>query len=419
MNTHRFTLSAALVTSVVGATFVVGTPSVSAGGYPPTLNCLANVCTILHNDAQDSDGDGFTDADEKLFGSDPQDPNSCPPVRWMFERIADTTLPGFWLKPMIDLVTISPDGHVLTATLLDAMTSLGLKAPAKADNFGLTLAPAGIDLGTIGGTLDWQIHGESTSTAPPANPHDPSLYGLTGDTPSITIVDSKGTIRVTNTFSFGEFTSEVHIENSEGKLMGSGIVTGDDPWTAQAEAVKKATADATDEAKAEIAAKVEAEAKRVKAEEEQKAADAEKAAKAQADAQRKADEDAKKKAEEDAKKKAEDAKKKKGLTDADAGTPINPRFLSAPQVAALVAAGGGSYFTHVGDTGVIAMMTPGTYKDPTIFIIHTDPTADPSSEGGASTTPELGGQAGPEYDPNHQLPATNGSPVRPPGEPPR
>ncbi|MCY7298849.1 MAG: hypothetical protein LH616_06525, partial [Ilumatobacteraceae bacterium] len=288
MNKHRLTLSTALITSVVGAIFVVGAPPVSASGWPPTLNCLTNVCTILKNDAVDSDGDGFTDADEKLFGSDLDDAASCPPVRWLFDHIADTTLPGFWLDPMIDLVTISPDGQVVTATLLDAMTSLGLSLPSKTDNFGLTMAPAGVDLGTIGGTLDWQIHGESTSkNPPPPDAPNASLYGFTGGPPSSASVsiDGKGTVYVQNSFAFGEATSKVQITDSDGKRMGEGTATGKDPWATQAEATKKASERATEEAAARIAAAVEAETKRLADEADQQEATqaaADKAAKEQA-----------------------------------------------------------------------------------------------------------------------------------------
>ena len=64
------------------------------------------------------------------------------------------------------------------------------------------------------------------------------------------------------------------------------------------------------------------------------------------------------------------------------------------------------------------MFTPSEYVDPTIFIVHIDPTADPSSEGGASSTPDLDNEAAPEYDPNLPVICTTGDPVRPPGEPP-
>ena len=432
MNKHLLSLSSALITTAIGASLAVGLqPAAAADPPPPTLNCLSNVCTILHNDAQDSDGDGFSDADEKLFGSDPNDATSCPPVRWVFDRIADATLPGFWLDPMIDLVTISPDGHVVTETLIDALGALGLTVPKESDNFGLTMAPAGIDLGTLGGTLNWQVHSESTSkNPPPPDAPNSSLYGLTGTPPTSAAVpidspdgEKHGTAYVQNSFDNGTFSSSVQIVDENNKTLSRGTGKGSDPWQAQSDAVDDATKKATEEQKARIAAAVLAETKRQSEEADRRAAEQaakDKAAKEQA-AKDKAEAEAKKKAEEEAKKKAEeDAKKKNGgLSDPDAGTPIDVQSLTKAQVAALVAAGTGSYFSNVGDTGVIAMFTPGEYKDPSIFIVHIDPAADPSSEGGANSTPDVGGQAGPDYDPNLPTPGTTGNPVRPPGEPPR
>jgi hypothetical protein len=404
----------------IGAPLVFSATPTSAGGYPPVLNCLTNVCTVLQSGATDSDGDGFTDADEKLFGSDPYDPTSCPTLAWLFDRIADTTLPGFWLHPMIDLVTIAPDGHAITSSLEEALGSLGLTVPERASNFGLTMAPAGVDLGTIGGTLDWQVHGESGASNPrPPDAPDTSLYGFSNTPPSSTKVDmDKGYAYVESSFSFGTYTSTVYVHGSDGGLKGSGSASNRDPWQAQADATAAATKDATPEAAAAIAAAIEADTRaKAKAADEQAAkvaaeakarADAEAKAKADAEAKAKADAEAKAKAE------AEAAKKKKGgLQDPDAGTPLDVRSLSAHQVAALIAAGNGSYFTNVGDTGVVALMTPGTYKDPTLFIVHIEPDAD-SGGGVTGTSPAVDAHAGPEYDPNLPQGPTSGTGSLPP-----
>lgn len=394
---------------LTGAAFAWAPTTASAGGgFPPVLNCLTNVCTLLTSDAQDSDGDGFTDADEKAFGSDPYDATSTPPVRWVFDRIADETLPGFWLEPQIDLLTISPDGHAITVDIKQAMGSLGLALPERAGDFHPeSMAPAGVDLGIIGNTLDWQVHGETTSTAPvtPDAP-DASLYGFTDAPPREAHVKmEKGEVYVQNGFDFGEFTSSVQIYNEDGKLMGTGNGRSSDPWQAQSAAVADATTKATADAAAAIAKAVEAETKRQAEEDKRKAAEQaakEKAAKEQAEAERKAEEE----------KKAHDKEKKDhgGLMDPDAGTPIDPRFLTPEQFAAAIAAGNGSYFTNVGDTGVIALVTPGDYKDPNLFIIHINPDADPLV---VNSTPDLGGQAGPEYDPNRPQGPTGGT--LPPG----
>lgn len=413
MNNTRI-LPALLVGSTLFGGLAVGAtahPAAAGGGIPPVINCLQNVCTLLHDDAKDSDGDGFTDADETAYGSDPYDAHSCPPVRWVFAGISDGTLPGVWIEPQIDLLTISPDGQAITIDIVAAMGSLGLELPTRAGDFDPgAMAPAGIDLGTIGNTLDWQVHGESTSSSPPP-PDAPnaSLYGFLGAPPSEAHikVEKKGDIYVQNGFKFGEFTSAVQIYNTEGTELGRGTGRGSDPWQAQADAVAEATAKATADAKAAIAAAVTAETKRLAAEADKRAA--EQAAKDQAAKEQAAKEKAaaEEKAKEDAAKKEKDEEDKDGgMHDPDAGTPIDPRLLTPAQFAAVIAAGNGSYFTHVGDTGVMALVTPGDYVDPTIFIIHLDPDADPIV---SSDTPDIGGNAGPDYDPNLPQGPTGGT----------
>lgn len=400
MNNARL-LPALLVGSTVFGGLAVGAaahPAAAGGGFPPVINCLQHVCTLLQDDAVDSDGDGYTDADEKAFGSDPSDPRSTPPIRWIFASIADATLPGVWIEPQIDLLTISPDGQAVTIDIKEALSSLGLALPTRAGDFDPSaMTPAGVNLGTIGATLDWQVHGEATASNPaPPDAPDASLYGFTGAPPKEMHVQlENGDIYVQNGFAYGEFTSSVQINNKEGKELGSASATGSDPWKVQAEATAKASAKATEEAKAAIAAAVEAEAKRLAAEADARAA--EQAAK----------EKARKEKEEKEKK-----EKKGGLQDPDAGTPIDPRFLTPEQIAAAIAAGNGSYFTNVGDTGVIALVTPGDYVDPTIFIIHINPDADPMV---TSETPDIGGHAGPDYDPNLPQPGTPTGGTLPPG----
>lgn len=412
MNHTRLIPSLLLGSTLVAGLAVTATPAAAgggSGGFPPVINCLQHVCTLLHDDARDSDGDGFTDADEQAFGSDPYDARSCPPVRWIFASIADETLPGVWIEPQLDLLTISPDGHAITVDITTALGSLGLPLPKRASDFDpAAMSPAGIDLGTLGVTLDWQVHGVATSTSPlPPDAPNPSLYGFTGAPPrEMHVPLENGDIYVQNGFEYGEFTSSVQIYNSEGKLMGAANASGTDPWKTQAAAMDKATAKATEEAKAALAAAVEAEARRLAAEADKREADEAARAKAEKEAREKAEKERK---EREAKEKAEEEKKKKkgGLQDPDAGTPIDPRFLTPEQIAAAIAAGSGSYFTNVGDTGVIALVTPGDYVDPTTFIIHLDPEADPFV---ASDTPVIGGQAGPDYDPNlPQGPVTGGT----------
>ena len=56
----------------------------------------------------------------------------------------------------------------------------------------------GLDLGTIGNTLDWQVHGEATSSNPrPPDAPDASLYGFTGAPPASAKIVAPGTSRST------------------------------------------------------------------------------------------------------------------------------------------------------------------------------------------------------------------------------
>ena len=55
---------------------------------------------------------------------------------WVIDRIADGTLPGFWLEPTIDLVTLTPDGNAITASFDDVMATFGLKPPDALGSLG-------------------------------------------------------------------------------------------------------------------------------------------------------------------------------------------------------------------------------------------------------------------------------------------
>ena len=379
---------------LTGAAFAWAPTAASAGGGfppPPVLNCLTNVCTLLTSDAQDSDGDGFTDADEKAFGSDPYDATSSPPVRWMFDRIADETLPGFWLEPQIDLLTVTPDGHAITISIVDAMGSLGLPLPKRAGDFHPeSMAPAGVDLGTLMGTLDWQVHGETTSSSPlPPDAPNSSLYGWDGGPPKEAHIKiDKGEIFIQNSFDDGQFTSSVQIYDSAGTLrsIGSGRAVGD-PWKAQSAALNNALPPTTtQEVRTKINNTVEVQTRGLATHD------------VEPSDHTPTDKDQPEPDHDPVPPPAHNKEKKDhGLVDPDAGTPIDPKFLTPEQVEAAIAAGSGSYFTHVGDTGVIALVTPGDYRDPRLFIVHINPDADANV---ANDTPDLGGQAGPDDDPN-------------------
>jgi hypothetical protein len=258
---------------------------------------------------------------------------------------------------------------------------------------GITMAPPGINLGNIGGGLNWNIHGEGKPAGPvmPDAP-DNSLIGMGGVPPSEAHVAlPKGDVYVQNSNNFGEFTSKVQVYDLSGKLMGEGTASGRDPWKAQSEAVAKATAEATPEAAAEISGAVTAETQ-AQAQAKLDAAAKEEAARV---AKEKADKEAKEKAEKE-KKEKEKADGGAGHTDPGADAPVDPSTLTSAEVAALIAANDGSTNTHVGNTGVI--LEPGDYVDPNILIINVEPDADADQTVAPNTPPPCSG-ACPEFDP--------------------
>jgi hypothetical protein len=415
-------------TASLGIALVVGAASSAhANSNPTVVNCLNNVCIVLQPGAVDSDGDGFTDLDEGLYGSDPNDPNSRPTMPWMFDRLGDGTLPSGWIDPKIDLITIMPNGDALTTSLTDVLAGMGVKVPDRLGALGVTMAPPGINLGNIGGSLNWNIHGEGKATLPymPDAP-DNSLVGMNPPSES-NLHSPQGDVRVTNERdNEGVWTSTVFVTDEKGGRLGSSSATGNDPWKTQAEAVAKATVGATPEAAASIAAAVTAQTQ-AEAKATQDAADAraaqdkavkEQNAKARVDREAK-EKEAKEKAEKEAKEKAEAEKKAKekkdggaGDVDPNADVPVDPSMLSPDEVGRLIEEHDGTQNTNTGDTGVFFAVED--YVDPDELIVLKDPDADGSTSGVPSTTgPRPGSGAGPEYDPNHPQPDFGGAaPVR-------
>ena len=329
---NKYTLVPTLATAAALA-FAAG--SASAGGNPPVVNCLNNACFVVQPGAVDSDNDGFTDADEKAYGSDPFDPSSRPTMEWIFESIAYDTLPSFGPEPVIELITITPDGHAITADLAGLLGQLGHGVPDRLAGAGLTMP--GIDLGTIGGTLNWDIHGNDT----PANPAPPDMpdSGLYGKTSSNVLVGKEGNL-------FTAVVTVTHVSAETGTQVGIGWAKGITEEAAIAAATAKAEADAA----ARLA--------------------------------------------------AQEAKKKDAgqHVDPDADQGVDPSTLTQAELANLMAANDGSDHTNKGDTGF--EFTETEYVDPIIEIIHVNPDADQDAAGGQNGDgPNQGGEAGPDYDP--------------------
>lgn len=127
-------LTAALVAT--GLTATTGASPAHAADPPlrPVLVCEPGVC-ILDASGRDSDGDGWSDADETSAGYDPKDPASHPSVLQMIDVwVRGEVRPdGFGLREVVVLPETAPDGSALDGKITgigperkDAMTRLGL-----------------------------------------------------------------------------------------------------------------------------------------------------------------------------------------------------------------------------------------------------------------------------------------------------
>jgi hypothetical protein len=414
---NKYLLLPALAT---GVGILLHGGSASAAGEMPVVNCVGSqpepvTCMVPISGTLDSDNDGFPDVDEVLFGSNPFDANSRPTLDWMLVNLANGDLPSFGLKPSFELVTVTPDGSALTTDLKAALANLGLAVPDRLASLGITMAPPGMNLGSIGGTLNWNIHtGGTTNPAPPDAPNA-GLYGYYSE-PTTKLGDpvprgeanggTSSTRTGTATDGFGTHTTETEVTFFEGgkKIGGEFTVTqgkGNDYTSETAILDANGKAIATGTGKGETTGESERKSHET-AEANAKADAKEKADKEKADKE-KAD---KEKADKEAADKAAAAKKKKtdGGTDVDpnAEQQVDPSSLTSDQVGVLVAASNGSQFTNTGNTGV---GTPtGEVVDPINEIILVNPDGDIDAPTGA---PSLGGAAQPEYDPNHPSPQGN------------
>ena len=132
----------AAVAAAVLAAALLAAPAPAHAAPPPdrVLVCASGVC-LLDPSGIDSDGDGFSDADEIAAGTDPHDPASHPQILQLLDGWFDHGIrpEGFALREVIVLPTTAPDGSALTGDLFafgpqrgDALTRLGLTNPMLA-----------------------------------------------------------------------------------------------------------------------------------------------------------------------------------------------------------------------------------------------------------------------------------------------
>lgn len=125
-----------LVSAPLLAASLLAPGPAAAAGQPPgpgSLVCRNGVCW-LDPAGLDSDGDGFSDADERAAGTDPKDPASHPQILQLIDGYLSglrADAPGF--REVVVLPQSAPDGRSLDSGALgfgpqrgDALTRLGL-----------------------------------------------------------------------------------------------------------------------------------------------------------------------------------------------------------------------------------------------------------------------------------------------------
>lgn len=127
----------ATLVAVVGATATtaLAPPAAAAGPRPkPVLVCETGIC-LLDPSGVDSDGDGWSDADERAAGTDPSDAQSHPRILEVLDAYMGGAVrpDGFARREVLVLPTRAPDGTALASDLLalgpkrgEALTRLGV-----------------------------------------------------------------------------------------------------------------------------------------------------------------------------------------------------------------------------------------------------------------------------------------------------
>jgi hypothetical protein len=175
----RATIGGAAIGTTLAAlalALLPGAPA-TAGGAGDPLHCDQGVClkyvaSLL--EIADSDGDGFSDADEKAAGSNPEDPDSHPAVLDLLDLVAHAELPSFEnrFSQVVILPEALPDGTKLdgAADLASLSEALGALAPSRKD--GLSRLGISSDLmkemGVGGSDVMSLLAGFTTSKEQPA-----------------------------------------------------------------------------------------------------------------------------------------------------------------------------------------------------------------------------------------------------------
>ena len=191
-------------------------------------HCQLGICLIYMEPYLDTDGDGFSDADERAAGTDPFDRDSYPSIKQLTRLIVANELPSYrhGMSELVVLPTTTPDGRTFlppawTVDRKSALERLGL-TDAKLQTLGLA------------GTSGFRIQLEHPSSASESVP----FTGFrVGGIPISLISDSNGSgltakqkdfmFSLANSRSEGEGTK---MKDFEFRTFKTGGVTLDIVW---------------------------------------------------------------------------------------------------------------------------------------------------------------------------------------------
>lgn len=147
-------LSALLAISLLAAPSAFASDQLNAARTRLLCDPIHSIC-ILTSAAVDSDGDGYSDTDERAAGTDPNNPASKPTVMAVLDLIGRRELPSFDFGRTVVFVppTLTPDGKPLPT--LGVQTALEAQVGFPGRKSGLSsmgidaslLASMGVDVG--------------------------------------------------------------------------------------------------------------------------------------------------------------------------------------------------------------------------------------------------------------------------------
>jgi hypothetical protein len=226
--------SVASAVLVASALAVVMADRAAAAPEHRSAICQYRACLLVLDRIADSDGDGVTDIDEKMMGTDPYDAKSYPPTLKVLDLAVSRQLPSFesHLTEIVVLPQQTPDGSAVSTglgefklddhdgKLLDTMNDItsSLKHAGFEDLLRLRLQPKHGDLTLLGVALANSPDGQAALVSQGMT--DLTMWGSNGGKPVTNVAGGSVTINGTTNSTYdisykdGSRDHEVDIESA-------------------------------------------------------------------------------------------------------------------------------------------------------------------------------------------------------------